>query len=188
MFSRLKLIDKKNEYDRLKISIKGSLLILGIFLGPLAAKAIEVGEPLPLLKIPAMKGEEFTTNMTKGKVTLFNFWATWCEACKIELVEMEEQFKVFRNDKNVKLVFVNLDKDPRAAAAWAKQSLKNPQFFLESNYLDTGFDVSDQLKVDSFPMTLIVDGQGKVVYKQKGFTPGERLTEKLVQEVKNYMR
>ena len=165
------------------------VLILGL-LGATSrpAKAIEVGDFLPALKMAAMKGEPFTTGRTKGKVTVVNFWATWCEACKTELVEMEEQFKIFRHDRDIQLVFVNLDKDPRQAVAWARQTLKNPLLFLESNYLDGSFEVADQLRVDAFPMTLVIDRQGKIAYKQKGFNPGEKMTEKLVHEIKARLR
>lgn len=163
-------------------------LFQGFFLVDQRAFAIEVGEPLPQLQIPALKGERFSTDKTKGKVTIINFWATWCEACKVELVEMEEQFKIFRNEKDVQRVFVNLDKDPRQAVLWAQRAFKNSGEFLAANYLDGGFDHADLLKVDSFPMTLLVDRQGKVFYKQKGFSPGEGMTEKLVELVKTHLK
>jgi cytochrome c biogenesis protein CcmG/thiol:disulfide interchange protein DsbE len=171
---------------------KSFLACAGILLGSVwqahGAFGIEVGTALPQLSLPAVKGERFSTDKTKGKITIINFWATWCEACKIELVEMEEQFKIFRNEKEVQKIFVNLDKDPRQAVLWAKQTLKDPGGFLASNYLDGGFDVADLLKVDSFPMTLVIDRQGKVVYKQKGFNSGEKMTEKLVEIVRGHLK
>jgi len=44
----------------------------------------------------------------KGKVILFNFWATWCKPCVEEfpdLVKLNEKYK----DSTFKIVFVSLD-------------------------------------------------------------------------------
>src|SRR5690606_4632196 len=105
---------------------------------------------------------------------------TWCEACKVELVEFEDQLRPYLANKDFQTAFVSLDKDPSKAVAWFQSNLKEPETYLKSLYIDPEFQAADTLAVDSFPMTLVIDQAGKVVHVQKGFVEGEGTTEKLV--------
>ncbi len=87
-----------------------------------------------------------------GKVNVVNFWATWCEACKVELVEMEEEFSsLIKENKDFQFSFVSLDKDPKKAEAWVKKNLKNPELFLKYLFKDPEFKSAEKLEIESFP-------------------------------------
>ena len=156
--------------------------IIGAFLAwSGAAHAVEVGEALPEVALKAESGTQTLSNSAmSGKVTLINFWATWCAACKVELIEMEEQLKPYLTDKDFQVAFVSLDKDPAKASEWFQANLKEPDLFLKHLYSDAAFEAADALKVDSFPMTLIIGKDGKIAHMQKGFKEGEDSTAKLV--------
>jgi thiol-disulfide isomerase/thioredoxin len=145
-----------------------------------AASAVTVGEALPGTRLQHVKEGALDNAAMTGKVVVINFWATWCAACKVELVEMEDQLKPLLGEKDLNVAFVSLDKDPAKAVEWFQGNLKDPDLFLRHLYADAAFEVADKLKVDAFPMTIVIDRDGKIVHVQRGFKEGEGSTEQIV--------
>ncbi len=110
----------------------------------------------------------------QGQTAIVNYWATWCEACKVELKEME---KLFLDAKGVTYSFVALDKDPAKATAYFRET--HPALVPYLSF-DPEFKEADSLKLESFPTTLVVSKTGKIIRVQSGFKEGAGSTEAIL--------
>lgn len=152
------------------------------------AAAVTKGEPLPAIDVKGVNQGELNQSTLQGKVTMINFWATWCAACKVELKEMEDHFRAFSGDKDFQMAFVSLDKDPSKAVEWINANLKDPQQMISHLYSDASFAAAETLSVESFPMTFVVGKDGKVAHIQAGYKEGENSTEEMAKTIEGLLR
>ena len=112
--------------------------------------------------LSGLTSEKLSLKSLRGKVVVFDFWATWCGPCRAQQ-PLYEQVKE-RYKKNSRVVFLNLNTDEERASV---------KPFLESNkwaktvWFDDG--LSTLLKVNSIPTTMIFNGKGEIVSRMNGF-------------------
>lgn len=109
------------------------------------------------------------------KLTVIDFWATWCQPCTRSLPKMAELSGEFR-DRGVAFIGISID-SPR------NQSKIKP--FSRSMGIDypvlkdPGAELMGELDVLAVPALLIVDRDMKVLYVHEGFHAGD---EDLIRE------
>lgn len=94
-----------NSKTNLKTIVVPILLILGVTWGALSFLKSQVarnkpanqstielkeGNTLPDLELTRTDGSKILLSSIPAKVTLINFWATWCEACMEEMPSLRE--------------------------------------------------------------------------------------------------
>lgn len=64
----------------------------------------------------------FSTSTVRGKVTIVNFWATWCAPCKAEMPAIDEYYKRHKGD-GLEVIAISMDatKDLNKVKAIAQQ-------------------------------------------------------------------
>lgn len=98
-----------------------------------------------------------------GKVTLINFWATWCEACMAEMPSLVQLYNGYK-DKGFQMIAVNLDENPETVLPHTIQQLK----IGFPIYLDAGQKLSELFDVHAIPLTVIMDSKRRVIFIENG--------------------
>ncbi|SIN77586.1 TlpA family protein disulfide reductase [Halodesulfovibrio marinisediminis] len=114
-------------------------------------------------------------NSGKGKVTVVNFWASWCPPCREEMPDLVKTRAAFSDD-DLLLIGISVDEDVALAEKAVKEfGLNYPVHVAES-------DVYETFGIQSIPRLLVYDTKGKLVVDHVGPVTFEDL-KKLVDEV-----
>jgi cytochrome c biogenesis protein CcmG/thiol:disulfide interchange protein DsbE len=140
-----------------------------------------IGKPVPATSFPAVEGLResekpvpgFTSSdLAGGKVSVINFWASWCAQCADEqalLLQLREQ-------AGVPLYGVNY-KDEAAAARRFLGRYGNP-------FKAVGTDANGRNAIEwgvyGMPETFVVNGNGQIVFKHVGAVTPESLQTRLI--------
>jgi thiol-disulfide isomerase/thioredoxin len=107
-------------------------------------------------------GAPFPLQPLKGKVVVLNFWATWCGPCRALAPLLEHVHSQFQSDANVQFLSANCDEDESLAAPYLAE--EKPKI---TSYFADGLD--RLLAVTSLPTVVVLDRDGKIVYRSEGF-------------------
>jgi thiol-disulfide isomerase/thioredoxin len=99
----------------------------------------------------------------RGKVVIFDFWATWCVPCRAQHPLYEELKQQFRERGDVVFLSVATDEDHSLVEPF----LQAQHWGGNSVFFDNG--LVRMLTVSSIPTTIIADKQGRIVSRTNGF-------------------
>ena len=153
-------------------------LFVGLGLNPHEVPSPLVGKPAPAFSLPQLHepDKQFSLQDMKGKVWLFNVWASWCTAC-------EQEHPLFMEISRRNLVpLYGMDyKDKREdGMAWLQQH-GNPYTLVVS---DAEGRVGIDYGVYGVPETYLIDKQGVIRYKHIGVVTERDLSETILPLVK----
>jgi thiol:disulfide interchange protein len=123
-----------------------------------------VPETSSALPFKTLEGAAFDPALLSGKVTVVNFWATWCVPCRKEIPSFNQMNKEL-GPKGVAVLGVSLDED--GAEAVKPFLAKNPMEYLVALGSDAA---KEKYQIGPLPTTIVMDRHGKVVQKFEGFT------------------
>lgn len=118
------------------------------------------------------------------KITVINFWATWCGPCVKELPYFET---LAAENDNVEVFLISLDfaeKLDRVNTFIHKKNLKSPVLLLDEIDYNSWIDKVDESWGGAIPATLVINtATGKRKFVESELKEGE--LEKLIQEITN---
>jgi peroxiredoxin/outer membrane lipoprotein-sorting protein len=131
-----------------------------------ADKLLAIGQPAPDFTLPTPDGDTITLSaISKGKrATLINFWYVSCPPCRKEFPFFQKLYERLKQ-KGFTIVAINRGDSAREIKAYFKQEgLTFPAVMGESN----GPGVFGKYAVEVYPVSYLVDGQGRIVYRAAG--------------------
>ncbi|MEJ2143318.1 MAG: TlpA disulfide reductase family protein, partial [Gammaproteobacteria bacterium] len=124
-------------------------------------------------------GKTFTLDNLKGKVTLINFWATWCTPC-IEEIPSLNRLKMKMQGKPFQLISINYAETPdRISNFMKKVKVDFPVL------LDEDGTLSKKWKVVAFPSTFVIGMDGKIHYGVNAAIHWD--TDKVIRQLESLM-
>lgn len=133
--------------------------------------APQVGRMAPDFSLKSIEGDtlDLKAVIAQNKVTILNFWATWCPPCRNEIPEFVEFVKEHRSEK-VALVAINIQEDSKQVKGFAEKAGMNFPVLLDLNG-----KVANNYEIYAIPTTFFIDGSGVIREKVEGSLSQSRL-------------
>jgi thiol-disulfide isomerase/thioredoxin len=133
----------------------------------------------PAFALPDLAGKPVRLDDYRGKVTLVNFWASWCEPCRAEFPHMAELFRDFkRTDFDIAAISDDVS-DSKMRAFVAEFRPPFPILVGRGN-------MKAVYHYRGLPYSVLLDKQGRIIERIFGFggeTEFQHLRETIVKEI-----
>ncbi len=135
---------------------------IGLRQDPSAIPSVLINKPAPIFDLPPIEGREtgLSTDDLKGKVSLINFFGSWCVACRIEhplLMELSAAGEI-------PIYGIDWKDPPGAGAAWLER--------FGDPYTKIGNDAVGRVAIDfgitGAPETFVIDKEARIRFKYAG--------------------
>jgi peroxiredoxin len=118
------------------------------------------GQPAPEFALQSLDGKTIHLSDYRGKAVLLNFWATWCEPCKIEMpwfVDLQKQY----GPEGLQIVGVAMDDASQEdIAKFAQKMGVNYPILIGKEAVGDSYG-----GLQFLPATFYIDREGKVIDK-----------------------
>jgi thiol-disulfide isomerase/thioredoxin len=142
---------------------------------PKASLSLANAPLAPDVTFKDLQGKQVKLSDFRGKVVLVNFWATWCEPCKIEipwLIEYQQKYA----SRGFTILGLSVDE---GGAADVEPFLQTQKFDVNGQKLAMNYPIflGNDNAVDNFggtpgyPFSILISRDGKVVQKVLGMIP-----------------
>jgi thiol-disulfide isomerase/thioredoxin len=135
---------------------------------PLAPAAGQVSSEWTTLTQAPLKdldGKPVDWAFTKGKVTVVNFWATWCAPCKEEIPDLIKLQQAGAH-KNVQIVGIGVDTVTNMRPFASNMKINYPLVDASVGGIDLTKNLGN--KIGALPFTLIFNADGSVMMRRLG--------------------
>lgn len=138
----------------------------------------KAGDTAPPFTLDSLNGAGKAT-VGPGKVTIVDFWATWCEPCKKSFPKYAELYTKYKAS-GLEIVGVSVDDEKGEIPGFAKTyGAKFPVGW------DDGHKIASKWSPPGMPSAFILDKKGVVRFVHQGYKPGEE--EEIEKQVKSLL-
>jgi peroxiredoxin len=120
------------------------------------------GALAPDFKLAGVDGHSRQLDALRGKPVLVNFWATWCEPCRLEMPAIQARYQRF-HEAGLEVLAVDFDEPKTEVVSFGDElGLTFPLL------LDPGGKVQSLYQVRGYPSSFFIDRAGVVQVVQIG--------------------
>jgi thiol-disulfide isomerase/thioredoxin len=130
--------------------------------------------------LTGLDGQKLSMAGLKGKVVVFDFWATWCEPCRGQHPLYEQVKQRFQDNSDVVFLSIDTDEDREPVRRFLAEE-KWP----ETVYFEDG--LSRALRIVTIPTTIVIEKRGQVFSRMNGYVP-ERFVDLLAGRIRDALR
>ena len=132
----------------------------------------------PLSSGEKAPGLEAQSSSSGGKVTVLDFWATWCGPCRHALPGLKQLQAIYGADK-VEVISISEDEDEGTWQSFVAQNQMN-----WTQRLDSDHQMMRQYGASALPTYVLIGKDGNVVQQYVGDDPGEPILERMGPDLK----
>jgi len=114
----------------------------------------------------------------QAKFILLDFWGTWCAPCKVLTPQIKAFYEKYKEE--IELVSVAVDNNELFVNRYIKENYMVWNNIVEPmDQIKGQKRISDQLRIMSFPTFILINKEGKIIFRNSGIN-GYALLEKFV--------
>ncbi|HJP03826.1 MAG: DsbE family thiol:disulfide interchange protein [Gammaproteobacteria bacterium] len=134
----------------------------GLYSDPTLVSSPFIDKAAPVFNLPTLYDDQkhITEAEFKGRISLFNVWASWCPGCARE----HEMLLMIARDTDIPIYGLNWKDERQAAQKWLRER-GNPYTV---NAVDRDNVTGIDWGVYGAPETFLIDGEGIIRYKHIG--------------------
>jgi cytochrome c biogenesis protein CcmG, thiol:disulfide interchange protein DsbE len=136
-----------------------------IFFAP-RALSVANATPAPRIAYPKLDGGTFHISDARGRVLFLDFYASWCEPCRLEAPLVE---RYARAHPQVDVVPIDVGEPAAIAARYASR------LHLQHVVLDPTASSQAYFAIEGFPTVVVIDPQGRIRATWPGLNPAIEL-------------
>ena len=137
----------------------------------------------PQVTLKDLQGNDVALEQFRGKVVLVNFWATWCQPCRIEIpwfVEFQEKY----GPRGFAVLGVAMDEEGKSVV---EPYVRTEEFEMDGHKLKMNYpvligndDIASQFGgLIGLPTTLVISRDGKIVKRFIGLVNHDLIVKEI---------
>ena len=146
---------------------------------PKIPEGLAVGQKFPGFNETDLAGRPLSVSAYRGRVTMIDFWATWCPPCRAEMPNVVATYQK-HHAQGFDIIGVSLDDNREALVNFLPaHGMAWPQYFDGQGWDNK---LAKKYGVHSIPMDYLLDRHGIIIGKElRGEDLGEAVTKALTQ-------
>lgn len=116
----------------------------------------------------------------EGKVTLIDFWASWCAPCKAAFPEMEKLYRKYK-DEGFQILAVSVDQKAQLMERFLERQKPSFATAHDANQL-----MVKSAQIEVMPSSFLIDRKGIVRFNHEGWH-GDKSVESLNEQIKTLL-